>query len=135
MYVCMALLVVFRFHLVCKGEAGTSSYVDTFLTYFVIQIIFISVKNGRFVLSKFLELLGKHSFNIFLFHTFLYAIYFSKYIYLPKYPIIILPMFLTICLLISFVLDKIKSLLLGLMFKGMDCAKRFYINSDSGIRR
>ncbi|PID27524.1 MAG: acyltransferase [Candidatus Cloacimonadota bacterium] len=64
------------------------------------------------ILSKILQFTGKHSFNIFLFHTFIYLYYFKNFIYISKNPLIILITLLLICLFISiimeFILKKIK---------------------------
>ncbi len=60
------------------------------------------------VINSILEFIGKHSTNIFLFHTFLYAQYFTKFVYAPKYAPLILPIFLVECLLVSMLIEFIK---------------------------
>ena len=58
--------------------------------------------------SIVLAFLGKHSFNIFLFHTFLYAYYFEQWIYWSSNPILIYLTLLFSCLAISIVIEWLK---------------------------
>lgn len=58
-------------------------------------------------LGRFMSLMGKHSTNIWLFHTFLFF-YFgkvSKLVYMPKYAALILPWFTLMCLAVSICLN------------------------------
>lgn len=56
-----------------------------------------------------LEFIGKHSMNIFLFHTFIYHYYFKDLIFFSHNPIIIYVTLLIVCLTISVVLETIKN--------------------------
>ena len=58
--------------------------------------------------SRVLEFIGKHSMNIFLFHTFIYLYYFKEFIFWSRNPIIIYLTLLIVCLLVSMVLETIK---------------------------
>lgn len=58
-----------------------------------------------------LAFVGKHSFNIFLFHTFIYYYYLRDYIYWTTNPFLIFLTLLTICLAISIVLEWLKHML------------------------
>jgi len=58
--------------------------------------------------KKALEFIGIHSFNIFLFHTFIYYYYFPDFIYSFKYPVLILAVLLVICLIISVGIESFK---------------------------
>ena len=62
------------------------------------------------VLNKFLELVGKHSRNIFLFHTFIYAYNFSSVVYSLKYPVFIFIGFTAFCVVLSIFIEKLKDL-------------------------
>ena len=62
-------------------------------------------------LGVVLELLGKHSFNIFLFHTFFYKYFFPEFIYAPKSPVLIFLLLLAISLITSVLLEKGKRIL------------------------
>lgn len=53
--------------------------------------------------------LGKHSMNIFLFHTFIYYYWFTDYIYSTRNPIIIFIELMAVCYLISVSIEFIKS--------------------------
>lgn len=59
-------------------------------------------------LNKLLELLGRHSANIFMFHTFIYSYYFSQFTYSLSYSLLIYIVLVTVCLLISVVIEFIK---------------------------
>ena len=60
------------------------------------------------IINRTLEFIGKHSLNIFLFHTFIYAYYFESFIYSSRNPIFIFLLLLGICLVLSFLIEKIK---------------------------
>ena len=64
----------------------------------------------RFV-STPLAFLGKHSFNIFLFHTFIFAFYFHDCIYWSRNPILICLTLLAVCIIISLLIEWFKNLL------------------------
>lgn len=55
-----------------------------------------------------MEYIGRHSFNIFLFHTFIYAFFFPAAIYWSRNPIIIFFSLLISCLVISAAIEKLK---------------------------
>lgn len=78
----------------------------TFDTVIAIMIV-LSYKNVRLhpKLSRSLEYCGRHSFNIFLFHTFLYYLYFPQIIYWHRNPIIIFVTLLLLCLALSQVME------------------------------
>jgi membrane-bound acyltransferase YfiQ involved in biofilm formation len=58
--------------------------------------------------KKALEFIGIHSFNIFLFHTFIYYYYFPDFIYSFKNPLLIFTVLLGICLIISMGIEAFK---------------------------
>ena len=57
-----------------------------------------------------LGFLGRHLFNIFLFHTFIYFYFWPELIYAPRNPVAILGLLLGICLAVSLLLERLKSL-------------------------
>lgn len=59
-------------------------------------------------LSKVLSFLGKHSFNIFLFHTFIYYYYFHDYIYWSRNPLFIYLTLIAVCIPISMFIEWSK---------------------------
>lgn len=58
--------------------------------------------------KKAFEFVGIHSFNIFLFHTFIYYYYFPDFIYMFKNPIAIFAVLLGVCLVISVAIEAFK---------------------------
>lgn len=58
-----------------------------------------------------LEFLGKHSFNIFLFHTFIYYLYFPFLIYWSRNPIIIFISLLISSIVVSIGIEKLKNMI------------------------
>lgn len=58
-----------------------------------------------------LAFLGKHSMNIFLFHTFIFYMWFQDIIYITRNLLVLFLELLISCLLISVVLDSIKKLI------------------------
>ena len=59
-------------------------------------------------LSEVLAFLGKHSFNIFLFHTFILVYYFHDYIYWSGNPLFIYLTLLAVCIPISMFIEWSK---------------------------
>ena len=58
--------------------------------------------------KKALEFIGVHSFNIFLFHTFIYYYYFPNFIYSFQNPLLIFAVLLGTCLVISVGIEAFK---------------------------
>lgn len=81
---------------------------DAVIAFFVV-ISFTIVKVSFFVRSV-LIFIGKHSFNIFLFHTFLCGIYFKSYIYWTTNPFVIFITLLFFCLIISVIIEYLKEI-------------------------
>lgn len=72
------------------------------------------------LINKLMVFIGKHSFNIFLFHTFIFEYYLKSFSYILKYPPLIFLQLLLVCLVISVSLEKIKSYLGLFKFKIQD---------------
>ncbi len=77
-------------------------YALVFDTVITIMIV-LTYKNIRLhpYLSKSLEFCGQHSFNIFLFHTFLFYLYIPQIIYWHRNPVIIFITLFLFCIPIS----------------------------------
>ncbi len=82
-------------------------------TFFGILLILLTTEIALLSphLRKALEFIGIHSFNIFLFHTFIYYYYFPDFIYSFKYPVLIFAVLLGICLIISMGIEKLKEVI------------------------
>lgn len=63
--------------------------------------------NGQRVLA----FLGRHLFNIFLFHTFIFSLYWPDFIYSFTYPVLIFLVLLAISIIVSMIIEFIKKLL------------------------
>ena len=76
--------------------------------------VFVFVTIRKYICLKckdVLAFLGKHSFNIFLFHTFIYYYYFPGIIYYTKNPLFIFFLLLLVCIIISIGIEKLKKIL------------------------
>lgn len=79
---------------------------DVAITITLIETYTSVTVSNRF--STCLAFIGRHSMNIFLFHTFIFCFWFRDFIYASRNPIIIFSLLLGICLIISIVLEYIK---------------------------
>ena len=61
----------------------------------------------RFI-SISLEFMGKHSMNVFLFHTFIFSYWFKEFIYCTRNPFLIFCLLMGLCLTISLVIERMK---------------------------
>jgi len=57
-----------------------------------------------------LAFLGEHSFNIFLFHTFIYYYFFSEQLYAFRNPVLIFCVLTLVCLAISVLIERLKEI-------------------------
>lgn len=71
--------------------------------------LYNSIKLPNFICRP-LEFFGKHSMNIFLFHTFIKTFWFKDFIYASRNPIIIFVLLLFVCIFISVILEQLKKL-------------------------
>lgn len=60
-------------------------------------------------LERPLQFLGVHSYNIFLFHTFIFALYFHDFIFWSRNPILIYTTLLLVCIPVSMGIEWLKS--------------------------
>ncbi len=99
------LIFVLLISIIARNFLNTKAliFTDGIMTFALLQILFLFKKQ-----SKLLILYGKHSYNIFLFHTFIYAFFFPKFIYSFYNPFIIFIVLAIISLIISLLLEWIK---------------------------
>jgi peptidoglycan/LPS O-acetylase OafA/YrhL len=100
------LLVFVRMNKIIPYFTGIS--VDGILAVAISVLIILLLRNVP-ILSASLSFLGKHSANIYMVHTFLFSYWLSEFIYAPKYAVLIFLLLLVCSLLISIVLEFIKS--------------------------
>ena len=77
----------------------------------VILVFLYKSLNVSGKLENTLVFLGKHSMNIFLFHTFIFSYYFHDFIYCSHNPIIIYITLLVVCLIISVAINNFKEII------------------------
>lgn len=108
LYLLILLFIIYwrRFGIIVSGTK-----IDSVFGFLIIIIGYEYLSKGN-VLYTFLMFIGKHSSNIFLFHTFIFLYFFHDFIYWFKYPIIIFFVLLFICLGISMIIERIKDVLL-----------------------
>ena len=120
--ICIILLLVtvlFRQFSPFMGGVKT----DWLLTL-ILVLLFKRVSPLPEYLTKILHFLGKHSMNIFLFHTFIYAYYWHDLIYATRIPLIIYIELLVICLLISIGIEWGKRKLKMKVYRSIDIYDR-----------
>lgn len=83
---------------------------DSLLAILLVITCKLFIKSG--IAFRCLIFLGKHSLNIFLFHTFIYYYYFCNIIYHSRNPLMIYITMLVLCLMISVVIEYLKKMLL-----------------------
>lgn len=71
-------------------------------------ISMLCILQENFLFIKFLKFLGRHSMNIFYFHTFIFYFWYNEFIYSFQYPVFITSVLLIICLFVSMVIEYIK---------------------------
>ncbi len=89
--------------------------------HFAVAPLFVIVFCNRFIfreggfirkaINTVFAFLGKHSMNIFVFHTFLRAYFLKKFLFSMKYPILTILSLLLISLLLSIVFELLKKLI------------------------
>lgn len=84
--------------------------IDSFFAIAVISTSCIIISRIPFI-SKILEFFGRYSSGIFMFHTFIYMIYFETFIYSFKYPILIYFVFVVICIVLAVAIEWLKRLI------------------------
>lgn len=96
-------------------------WMDGIFALSIILFSYLCVSEIKFI-CNILQFIGKHSANIFMFHTFIYYYNFTEFIYAPKYAPLILLWLLIICILISVLIEDIKKV--TYLQKGIDYISR-----------
>lgn len=107
--VCISIFV-FSIYIRKHGKYFYNLKIDTLFSFSILLICleYISKIN---IIKRFLMFVGHHSFNIYLFHTFLYGIYLRDFIYSLKYPLLIWLALLLISLNLSVPIEKLEHIL------------------------
>lgn len=110
----LLLIVIFVVALVWRVKIHSSwSYLITnaieAIVVCMLSTFLLNMKRGG--IGNVLELIGKHSMNMFLIHTFIYSYYLKDLIYGCKYPVLIVVVLMVITTLLSCTIEYIKKLI------------------------
>lgn len=83
----------------------------------LIAVICLSLIKRNKVSEKFFLFFGTHSTNIWLIHMFFYRVLFVNFVYIAKYPVLIVLFMFAICIAVSYALNYILKLINILIFK------------------
>ena len=104
---------VFSCFLGVKGDP----FIVVFLSFAVVCICRLTHRK-----MSALAFVGKHSMNMYLMHTFIYAYFFHNFIYGFKYPILIFAALFSISLLLSMIVEFMKNRLKFYQFQQKVCS-------------
>ena len=104
--VCFFVFLVVHRQLVIIPYMG-GIRIDGFLSL-NLALIVVLFANQMPRTGAILKFLGKHSINIYMIHTFIYFYWYSNYVYSLKYAILVFVSVLSICLLLSVLLELFK---------------------------
>ena len=99
-------IIAFVLLSVVRNFSGMICVIDTLLC--LTLAIFLYQVRPQGLVQKFFIQLGKHSQNIFLFHTFIYLYWFNEETYITRNPVIIFLQLTAICYVISIEFIKQK---------------------------
>lgn len=99
-------VIIMACYCICRNFNGYPIMIDCVIAL-MIYIVYRSMNIPEYFKSIF-SFLGKHSMNIFLFHTFIFHFWFKDIVYVSRNPPIILLTLLAICIPISIILEWIK---------------------------
>ncbi|WP_338705297.1 acyltransferase [Priestia aryabhattai] len=122
LFICMVLSTLKFTNFIIGGGTRTDAI-------FGVAIILLSIDLIPYIGERFsslLQMFGKHSFLIFLFHNFIYEFYFESIVYAPRVPILIFMWLALICLTLALIINKM-TLLLSQMYKSFTFRERFRI--------
>lgn len=95
---------------------GYASITEAALTVSICIIVYFFISKIK-IINRVLEVLGKHSMNMFLTHSFVMAYSLNEFTYSFKYPELILLVLILDTLVISWIIEKEKEIILKLKNK------------------
>jgi len=101
------LIFVLVVSVVWRNSSTHNLFIDSWLTL-LIYVIYLNMNISQNA-KKIMQILGKHSFNIFLFHTFIYYYWFRNLLYSLNNPILIFLTLLVVTLVISVGMELVKN--------------------------
>ncbi len=107
----LVIVIMLGFTILVRIKIGADSFIITYaLAALIVCILSIFCIKKIKVINNILEKIGEHSMNLFLIHTFFYSYYFKEYIYVWKYPVLILFALLIVTILTSILIEFIKKI-------------------------
>ena len=103
----LLIFILFLFICSCRFSIPNPIMWDSVISIYLIVVYFI-VGVPPFV-SKSLAFIGRHSMNIFLFHAFIFYLYFHNVIYWSRNPVLICLTLLIVCIPISITIEWLKN--------------------------
>lgn len=103
--IALILLCIARQHSPIPYTNGV--FLDGIISALISLIIVCISKFGYFDL-RLLKILGTHSMNMYMIHSFIYYYFYSQFIYSFKYPILIFSALLIISLSLSLAIESVK---------------------------
>lgn len=105
--IAMTAGLAFCFYLRQRSDWTVSYIRDGFIPAYVVLYCYVILCDIP-ILNKALGFLGKHSYNIFLSHTFLRGYFLKDFIYGFKYPLVIFIVLLALSVILSLAIDLLK---------------------------
>ena len=100
------VLIVTAVLFVVRNFVPFPLFFDSLLTVCLVMTYLQWMRDG--VVLRVLVFLGKHSMNVFLFHTFIFLYYFHDYVYASGNPFVIFLILLFSCVVISVGMEYLK---------------------------
>lgn len=110
--IAVPIAVIALFAAVREAFGGTLYWItEAFLSVSLASIVVIAAKMPVLrTICKPFDLLGKHSMDIFLVHSFFYAIFFREFIFMPRYWLLILLLLIGVSLIASYCLGFLRKM-------------------------
>lgn len=90
-----------------RNFCGELSFIIDTMICVGLAVLLYQIKLPRWI-DTLMANLGKHSMNIFLFHTFIFSFWFKDFIYITRNPLLILLTLIITCYLISLTIEFLK---------------------------
>ena len=104
------VLPVILICLVYRFVSENTVYLDFVFASSIILISYFFISKTK-VLSSSLEVIGRNSDSIYMFHLFINYYYFQSYLFSLRYSLIIFLVYVIVCLLFAFLIHKMKKIL------------------------
>lgn len=106
----VAVLLIFGILVLLRCDPQINNLLIDLLLCYLMVSLYCSLNLNR-GMKKILSFYGRHSFNIYLFHSFVFYYYFNQFVYWNPNPVLIYFTLLLYCTVISILLEKFKSII------------------------